>query len=417
MTLGLWGGYGIELEYAVVERDSLAVRPIVDQLLRHFAGSFVGDFADGPIEWSNELALHVVELKTNGPAPSLAGVAQAFHTSLLRMQQALGPMGAMLLPGGMHPTMDPRHEFRRWPHDYGEIYGAYDRIFDCRGHGWSNLQSCHLNLPFANDEEFGRLHLAARALMPLLPALAASSPFCEGRFTGWLDWRLQVYRHNQARVPRIAGLVVPEPVTTRAQYFREILEPVWRDIEPLDPDKLLREEWLNSRGVVAKFFRDALEIRVLDVQECPAADLAICALVVAVLRALCENRWCDSKALAALPTEELADVLWAVAKDGDQAMVAHPGLLRALGLSSMGLPASPRTALDVWRTLATSVLPDVAGFDPLLSAPLHTMLEHGPLARRMLAAVGTDPDHAAMDSLLRQLAECLRTNTSFGGSA
>ncbi|MBL9078217.1 MAG: glutamate--cysteine ligase [Planctomycetes bacterium] len=409
MTLGLFDGFGVELEYAVVDRTTFAVRPVVDALLKHFAGTQVGDFDDGPISWSNELALHVVELKTNGPAPSLAGLAARFQNSLARLEGGLATLGARLMPGGMHPTMDPRHEFVRWPHDYADVYSAYDRIFDCRGHGWSNLQSCHLNLPFANDDEFGRLHLAARALLPLLPALAASSPFCEGRFTGWLDWRLEVYRHNQKRVPRIAGLVVPEPVTTRERYFAEILEPIWRDIAPLDPDGILREEWLNSRGAVAKFFRDALEIRVLDVQECPAADLAICTLVTAVLRALCAERWCGRAALAALPTDELAAVLWAVARDGDRAVVAHRGLLAALGL-----PAVPLPAIEVWRRLADAVLPDVGAFDGDLVAPLRAILTRGPLARRMLAAVGEQPDAAALRQLEGQLADCLRSGQSFG---
>ena len=84
MTLGLFDGFGIELEYMVVDRASLAVRPIVDQVLRHFAGSFVGDHADGPIDWSNELALHVIELKTAGPAPRLRGVATDFQRSRWR---------------------------------------------------------------------------------------------------------------------------------------------------------------------------------------------------------------------------------------------------------------------------------------------------------------------------------------------
>lgn len=408
MTLGLFEGYGIELEYAVVDAATFAVRPVVDELLKRVAGVQVGDFDDGPISWSNELALHVVELKTNGPAPSLHGLAGRFQTSLQRLERELAGMDARLLPGGMHATMDPAKEFRRWPHDYAEVYAAYDRIFDCRGHGWSNLQSCHLNLPFAGDDEFGRLHLAARALLPLLPALAASSPFCDGRWTGWLDWRLEVYRHNQTRVPRIAGLVVPEPVTTREAYFAEILEPIWRDIGPLDPEGLLREEWLNSRGAVAKFFRDALEIRVLDVQECPAADLAICALVVAVLRALCDERWCDRRALAALPTGELAELLWAVAKDGDRAMVAHTGLLRALGL-----PPSPRPAREVWRALADATLPDAGAIDPALEAPLETILTAGPLARRMLSAVGERPDRGALQTLQARLADCLRAGAAF----
>jgi glutamate---cysteine ligase / carboxylate-amine ligase len=410
VTLGIWGGYGIELEYMVVDRSTGAVRPIADELLKHFAGSYVGDFDDGAISWSNELALHVIELKTNGPSSTLRGVAAEFQRSIGRLDEALAPMGAMLMPGGMHATMDPQREFKRWPHDHAEVYGAYDRIFDCRGHGWSNLQSCHLNLPFANDDEFGRLHLAARALLPLLPALAASSPFCDGRFTGWLDWRLQVYRHNQARVPRIAGLVVPEPVTTRAQYFTEILEPIWRDIGPFDPDKLLQEQWLNSRGVVPKFFRDALEIRVLDVQECPAADLAICALVVGVLRALCEERWCSLDALAALPTEELAAVLWDVAKDGDQAMVEHRGLLLALGLSG-----APQLAIDVWRKLAAGVVPGLGTLDEPLVPALQTVLERGPLARRMLHAIGDTPDRSQLAALQQRLAVCLRSGDTFVG--
>ena len=409
MTLGLFDGYGVELEHMVVDRSSLAVRPIVDELIRRFSGTYEGSFEDGPIAWSNELALHVLETKTNGPAASLGGLARAFQTSLQRIERALSPMGARLMPGGMHPTMDPRHEFRRWPHDYADVYSAYDRIFDCSGHGWSNLQSCHLNLPFANDDEFGRLHLAIRTLLPLLPALAASSPFCEGRFTGWLDWRLHVYRHNQARVPFVTGHVVPEPVTTREQYFAEILEPMWQHIAPFDPDRLLKEEWLNSRGVVAKFFRDSLEIRVLDVQECPPADLAICALVVAVLRELCAERWRDLEALAALPTEELAAVLWRTAKDGEQAVVAHAGLRAALGL-----PPEPSTAHECWRILADRVLPDIAGLDPLLEPPLHALLEHGPLARRMLRAVGTEPDRESMLRLQAQLADCLAQGTVFG---
>lgn len=407
MTLGLFDAFGIELEYMVVDRDSLAVRPIVDELLKSAAGSYVGDFEDGPITWSNELALHVIELKNTAPVPSLRGTAASFQRSLARVELSLAPMGARLLPGGMHPTMDPQREFRRWPHDYGEIYGAYDRIFDCRGHGWSNLQSCHLNLPFANDDEFGRLHLAVRVLLPLLPALAASSPYCDGRATGWLDWRLQVYRGNQARIPRIAGLVVPEPITTHADYFTQLLEPIWADLAPFDPDKLLREEWVNSRGAVAKFFRDALEIRVLDVQECPAADLGICSLVVAVLRAMCAERWCDRKALAALDTQQLADVLWAVAKDGDRCVIAHRGLLAALGL------AGPCTAGEAWRKLAEATLRDADPLEAEVERALRTILDRGPLARRLLDQVGPTPDAAALRAMCRRLADCLRGGVSF----
>ncbi|MCC7398129.1 MAG: glutamate--cysteine ligase [Planctomycetes bacterium] len=410
MTLGLFDGFGIELEYMVVDAATFAVRPVVDELLRHFAGRYVGDFDDGPVSWSNELALHVVELKTNGPSPTLAGLGGAFATSARRLDAALAPMGARLCGGGMHPLMDPAREFRRWPHDYGDVYGAYDRIFDCRGHGWSNLQSCHLNLPFANDDEFGRLHLACRALLPLLPALAASSPYAEGRHHGWLDWRLSVYRHNQERVPRIAGQVVPEPVTTRADYFTQVLEPIWSDIAPFDPEHLLREEWLNSRGVVAKFSRDSLEIRVLDVQEHPAADLAISTLIVAVLRQLAAARWCSLAALAALPTGELASLLWRVARLGERATIDHAGLLLALGL-----PSAPLLAGEVWRRLAERLLPDVRGFDAALERPLQTILTRGPRARRLLDHYGETPSRDDLLHACHRLADCLAGGESFVG--
>ena len=103
---------------------------------------------------------------------------------------------------------DPDREARLWPHEYGPVYRAFDRIFGCRGHGWSNLQSTHLNLPFRGDEEFGRLHAAVRLVLPLLPALAASTPIVEGRVGRHLDTRMETYRHNAAKVPSVSSVGV-----------------------------------------------------------------------------------------------------------------------------------------------------------------------------------------------------------------
>ena len=114
-------------------------------------------------------------------------------------------MAARLMPTGMHPWMNPRAETVLWPDDGSSIYESYDRLFDCRSHGWSNLQSMHINLPFADDEQFARLHAATRLVLPLLPALAASSPVVDGKPTGLMDYRLEAYRTNQARMPSITG--------------------------------------------------------------------------------------------------------------------------------------------------------------------------------------------------------------------
>jgi glutamate---cysteine ligase / carboxylate-amine ligase len=223
--LGLFEGFGIEMEFMIVDRESLVVRPIADLLLRDAdgGGAWVEDVERGPIAWSNEIVGHLVELKTNGPASQLAGLDAAFHADVSAANELLAKHGAMLLGTAAHPLMDPATETRLWAHGGGEIYAAYDRIFGCSGHGWSNLQSTHLNLPFADDEEFGRLHAAIRLVLPLIPALAASSPFLDGRFTGYLDARLETYRHNQARIPSLTGRSSPSaclPRPTTAACWR-----------------------------------------------------------------------------------------------------------------------------------------------------------------------------------------------------
>src|SRR5690606_28989153 len=144
--------------------------------------------------------------------------------------------------------------------------------------------------PFDGDEQFRRLHAAIRIVLPLLPALAASSPFMDGAAAPVLDMRLEAYRKNCVRVPSVTGQVVPELVTTRAEYEGNILNRIYRDLELLDPEGILREEWVNARGAIARFTRGTIEIRVLDIQECPAADLAILQFIVNILQGLVDER-------------------------------------------------------------------------------------------------------------------------------
>jgi len=291
--LHLFEGVGLELEYMIVDRRSLEVLPIADRVLTAQAGELTNEVEVGPLCWSNELVLHVLELKTNGPAESTAGLTEDFQNGVAAVNAHLASLGGQLLPGAMHPWFDPATQTRLWPHENSPIYAAYNRIFGCRGHGWSNLQSAHINLPFCGDQEFGRLHAAIRLVLPLLPALAAGSPVFAGRIGPALDNRLQFYRSNQQRIPQISGRVIPEPAYSATGYRQQILQPIYNAIAPFDPQKILQEEWLNSRGAIARFDRSTIEIRVLDVQECPAADVAIAGLVIVLLKALIEERWTD----------------------------------------------------------------------------------------------------------------------------
>ena len=399
--LALFEGYGIEIEYVIADAETLDVRAIADRVIEAECGAVLNDVARGAFAWSNELARHLIEIKTSVPARSLSGLADGFAGEVARIDAHLAPHGARLLSTAMHPWMEPLREFALWPHGDAEIYAAFDRIFDCRGHGWANLQSAQLNLPFANDDEFGRLHAAARALLPLLPALAGASPFVEGRHVGLLDTRLDVYRHNSARIPSLAGAVVPEPIFTRADYCA-LLDSLYVDLAPHDPDRTLCHEWVNARGAIARFDRMALEIRVLDVQECPRADLAIAWAVSGTLEALCDPAAAHQARLRSLATQPLAELFARTTAQAEQAVVEDAELLRALGLDP-----GARSAREVWRALFERHLASDPGAAEH-GAAIEVMLEEGCLARRILRRVGEKPPREALAALYRELGECLR---------
>ncbi|HET8937738.1 MAG TPA: glutamate-cysteine ligase family protein [Polyangiales bacterium] len=403
-ALHLFEGYGIELEYMIVDQETLAVRPIADKLMEQVGGGYDREVDLGEVAWSNELALHVIEMKSNGPSSTLSGLAPKFQANVERIDGLLAPMGARLLPTAMHPFMDPSREMRLWPHEDDVIYKTFDRIFDCRGHGWANLQSTHINLPFSGDDEFGRLHAAIRLVLPLIPGLAASSPFVEGKKTALLDSRLDVYRRNSKAVPICAGRVVPERVFTRAEYEGKLLQSIYDALKPHDPEGILAHEWSNSRGCIARFERSAIEIRLLDIQECPVADIALAAVVVGAVRMLVEERYCDTQVQRKFDEVGLAAQLIDGIRDADQALITDAALLSAFGFPGKG-PARQR---DVWQHVIESVVAKDPGYREWAPA-LKLYVEQGCLARRIVSAC----EHAELVDVYGQLARCLAKGELF----
>lgn len=410
-VLHLFEAFGVELEYMIVNRETLSVMPICDEVIRAVVGAYASDHEAGEITWSNELALHVIELKTTDPAPAIGRLVAPFNEQVRVINAILEPMGGRLMPGAMHPWMDPHAEMRLWPHEYSPTYEAFDRVFSCQGHGWANLQSAHLNLPFGTDGEFGCLHAAIRLILPILPGLAASSPVFDARATGLLDNRLEVYRGNARRVPSVSGDVIPEAVFTRAAYETEILQRLYRDIAPHDPDGILQHEWLNARGAIARFDRDAIEIRVLDVQETVAADLAIIRVVIELVRALCEERWGDLQSQQAWPIGPLAEILIAAIRSAESTVITNGRYLEFFGLQGR----AKCTIGELWQHLAESLVfsnPDVA---TELKQSLRVILDQGTLATRITRALGPDPRREQLRSVYQQLCDCLNAGVMFIG--
>jgi gamma-glutamyl:cysteine ligase YbdK (ATP-grasp superfamily) len=407
-VLHAFGGYGVELEYVIVDRETLAPRPLADAFLRE-AGSGV-DCDGSLLDWSNEFFAHVVELKNERPCTSLSPLVGGFEAEIAHAQRVLATHGARLMPTGMHPWMNPR-EAQRWPHDPQRIYATYERIFNVQSHGFANVQSMHLNLPFANDREFARLHAAIRLVLPIVPALAASSPLQDGRLARALDQRMVVYRTNAAEFPAITGRVVPEPVHDRAEYESRILAPMYEALRERDPEGVLRHEWLNSRGAIARFDRSAIEIRVPDVQECPVADLAIAAAVTSVVRAVWEREARLPQTRNVIATETLAALLDACVREADEAPVED-----ASYLSLLGYPGRPCSAGELWAHLLSDVPPDAPINEPMFRDALDLILEQGPLARRIVRAVGRAPEHPRVRRVYAELCDCLDAGRMFGAA-
>lgn len=398
---------GVELEYMIVDRDSLAVRPFSDIILTQPDGSVCAEYENGPIAWSNELCMHVIELKTNGPVTALLPQIPLFEENIRAINARLAHHHAMLLPTAAHPFMDPLRETRLWRHEYNEVYETYHRIFNCNGHGWSNVQSTHLNLGFTDDDHFGRLHAAIRLLLPIIPALAASSPVITGTLTGYADTRLFYYRQNQAQIPAVTGTVIPERAFTPAAYRHDILKKIYAAMRQYDPDGIVCHEWLNSRGAIARFERNTFEIRLIDAQECPRAEITVLTVFIAVLKALMAEQWQPYAVQKTYDETLLADILNTTITAGENAVIDASAYAACFGYTK-----TPCSAHQLWQHLFDAVV----FADPALRSsglPFQVYYRHGNLASRIVRALGNDRSSASLIRVYQQLAACLHEGRLF----
>lgn len=404
MSYHLFEVFGIELEYMLVRSNDLKVDPIVDKLLTKKNGTLTSDVENGEIEWSNELVAHVVELKTNGPAKDLENLDELFADNVREINSLLEEFGSRLLPTAAHPMMHPDTETVLWQHHYSRIYALYNRIFDCRGHGWSNVQSMHINLPFFDDAEFERLHAAVRLLLPIMPALSASSPIFEGKFTGFKDARMEVYKTNQKEIPQMTGKLIPEAVFNKDDYFEKIFKPINEAIKPHDTENILDHHFLNSRGAIARFDRKAIELRVIDIQECPKADLAIAILIIEVLKLLVSEELISLEDQKNWDESDLLDIFNAVIRDAEETVISDEGYLDVFDVSG------PATAAEVWKKLYDRIR---SGISEKHQKNIEFLLVNGSLSSRILTAIGKDLSEEKIEVVYRQLAECLDQNKFF----
>jgi carboxylate-amine ligase len=165
---------------------------------------------------------------------------------------------------------------------------------------------------------------------------------------------------------------------------------------------VLERHFLNSRGAIARFDRGTIEIRVVDIQECPSADLAIIRLLVEVLRAMTEERWSGQEAQRDWSEDDLLPLLLGTIRSAEETII---GDTRFLGL--FGETRSEVTAGRFWQDMAERLGPSLEIGE---ARALEVILSRGTLARRILRRTGENPDRSQLQAVYSDLARCLETD-------
>jgi len=317
----------------------------------------------------------VLEFLPRVPASGPAAL-EAMLMQGIRKFYHIFPHQYNLLGLGMHPTLT-LDRTAVWDHDEGEYYACYDRLFNIRQHGWLNIQALQINLSYAGEKDLLMQYNRIRTLLPYLVAITASSPMVEGRLTGTMDNRLVYYRENQKVIPQICHGIIPDRIRSVDEY-QKAQEQVFKELRARDAE-ILCEEWLNSSGIIIRFSRGCLEIKAPDGQECIRSDMAVAALVTALLR-------CPT-----LPVESDQDGLLALTETAIQKGTAglRPELEALYRHAWQQATAEEREYLPV----------------------IESRIKKGSLAEQMAERFCREKQ---IEPILSDMAHCLRMNTPYG---
>lgn len=385
---------GPEHEFSIID-EKLTPLPIVDKVIRDVHGRVVNCASLGASSFGKELQAHVAEFKANYP---FASPVEFEETMQKAVETILGILenryNARLLGLGMHPLLR-LGDAKIWSHRDRGIYAAMSKIFDLNQHGWLNIQSFQLNLPYANESEAVRLHNALANVLPYLPAVAASSPIYESKMGAFIDNRLHFYLENQLEVPAITGSLIPEYVGSFEEYENTTVHKYSEELAKLNaPRCLLNKEWMNSRGAIFRRDRKAIEIRIMDEQESIKADVALSCFIRAALRGIMEN------AESAYSSHEtLVQNFKQVLRKGLQASVQHPERKTAR-----------EVCLHLFKIASSNATAEEKGYLPIVKQ----RIECGNLSDIILRSVAqkaqkTDLEEAII-SVYSRFADCLEKN-------
>lgn len=396
--------YGISQDFMIVHAETMAALPFAAQLMDNAGAAGAQTLERGLMTWKSRPQPHMIRMATTQPEQNLNGLDFGIADEVRAANRILAPLGACLMSGGTHPLATAEELRYDRPTAGQRMFSSY---FSCSGHGWVNTCSALLDIPLTDDESFARLSAAVRIVLPLIPALTASSPILEGKRTIWRSNRLELDRLRFTGRPQLYGKLIPEAVFTEQRYretvFAEILSAFRKPGDTDEQIKLLPER-LNRRGAVPLFSEKAMQIRLADPQECAAADIAVFKLIIEVLRAMEHERFCSYEEQMRAQIGDLTGILRDGAEAGMQAEVISSQYLSFFGMDG------PATIGAVWKHLFDTLSNDPVKPLSMYEHELSIILEQGSLADRILTVLGENPHRSETAALWRRLCDCLEQN-------
>ncbi len=280
---------GIEEEFFLVDPESRDL--LADPDVRIFEAC---ETDGGPHKFVREFLRTQIESNSR-VCESVADVRTALLETRSTVIRAAETHGAAVMAASTHPFADwkeqaptPRERYERFVVTFQDSVRRF------------LISGMHIHASFGDPDSRIRVMTAVRRYLPILHALSASSPFVEGRETGFKSFRLNL----MTNLPR-TGL--PGPLGSRAEFDRLVA-----DYQRMDFIGDASELWWDIRPS-GKF--PTVEMRIGDV--CTRIDDAMCvvALYASLIRYLLRQDRAG-KLPPEPPTEIIAENRWLAQRYG-----------------------------------------------------------------------------------------------------
>ncbi|MBZ4319587.1 carboxylate-amine ligase [Streptomyces huiliensis] len=278
---------GAEEEYLLVDPVSRRLRPDAEKVVAEAAAELGGRV-------TRELTRYQVEVRTE-PHRDLAAFAEELRSLRRAVARAAARHGLAAVSSGTpvlaQPAPTPFSEGARYARSVAE-FGALDDE--------QSVCACHVHIGIADQELALRVSNHLRARLPVLVALAANSPFWQGRDTRYAGWRTITW----ARWPA-AG---PPPYLASRAHFEDLVAELTATGAIMDRSGLY---W----DVRPSHHVPTLEVRAADA----ASSVEDAVLLAALVRSSVATALADIEAgkAAFRPSDELLRAAyWRAARDG-----------------------------------------------------------------------------------------------------